>query len=273
MTVHDHLLREKAPIPTIAWQAIDDEARERLTPQLTARRLADWTGTAGWQTSSVDLGRSTRLSGPPPGVTAEGATSRLRRVQPLAEFRVPFTVSRDEIDDLQRGAQDPEFDDLARAARQAAVIENRAIFHGWPEAGFEGIAGVSPYDALTLGDNPDAYPGVVACAVDQLRRNGIEGPYAMAIAPEGYTRIVETAEHGGYPLFEHLSRILGGQIHRAPGLDGAVVISQRGGDFLLDVGQDLAIGYHDHDANEVHLYLEESFTFRAVEPDASVCLR
>lgn len=273
MTVHDHLLREKAPIPTTSWKAIDDEARERLTPLLTGRRLADWTGTAGWQTSSVDLGRSTRLAGPPPGVVVDGVAARLRRVQPLAEFRVSFTVSRDEIDDLQRGAQDAEFDDLARAARQAAAIENRAIFHGWPEAGFEGIAGVSPYEALALGDVPESYPGTVARAVDHLRRNGIEGPYAMAIAPEGYTRIVETAEHGGYPLFEHLSRILGGQIHRAHGLDGAVVVSQRGGDFLLDVGQDLAIGYHDHTATEVHLYLEESLTFRAVEPDASVCLR
>ncbi|MBW0106756.1 family 1 encapsulin nanocompartment shell protein [Pseudonocardia sp. KRD291] len=273
MAVNDHLLREKAPIPELAWKAVDDEARERLTPLLSGRRLADWTGTTGWQTSSVDLGRSRRLDGPPPGVKAEGTTARLRRVQAMAEFRVPFSVSRDEIDDLQRGAQDPEFDDLARAAREAAVIENRAIFHGWPEAGFEGIAGVSPYEAHSLGDNPDSYPATVARAVDHLRRNGIEGPYALAIAPEGYTRIVETAEHGGYPLFEHLSRILGGQILRAHGLDGAVVVSQRGGDFLLDVGQDLAIGYSDHDANEVHLYLEESFTFRAVEPDASVCLR
>jgi uncharacterized linocin/CFP29 family protein len=273
VTVHDHLLRSKAPIPELAWKAVDDEARERLTPLLTGRRLADWTGTAGWQTSSVDLGRSKRLDGPPPGVKVDGIKARLRQVQPLAEFRVPFTVSRDEIDDIQRGSQDPEFDDLARAAREAAVIENRTIFHGWPEAGIEGIGVVSPYDTLTLGEVADAYPGVVARAVDQLRRNGIEGPFAMAIAPEGYTRIVETAEHGGYPLFEHLSRILGGQILRAPGLEGALVVSQRGGDFLLDVGQDLAIGYTDHNADEVHLYLEESFTFRVVEPDATVTLR
>jgi uncharacterized linocin/CFP29 family protein len=273
VTVHDHLLRDKAPIPTTAWAAIDDEARQRLTPLLTARRLADWTGTAGWQASSVDLGRSLRLDGPPPGVKADGAVARLRRVQALAEFRVPFTVSRAEIDDLQRGSQDPEFDDLARAAREAAEIENRAIFHGWPAADITGITGVAPYDPIQLGDDPERYPSAVARAVDQLRCHGIEGPYALAIAPSGYTRIVETTEHGGYPLFEHLSRILGGQVHRAPGLDDALVISQRGGDFLLDVGQDLAIGYTDHDAEAVHLYLEESFTFRAVEPDAGVVLR
>jgi uncharacterized linocin/CFP29 family protein len=270
---HDHLLRDKAPIPTTAWAAVDDEARERLTPLLAARRLADWTGTAGWATSSVDLGRTRRLDGPPPGATAGTAVARVRRVQPLAEFRVPFTVSRDEIDDLQRGSQDPEFDDLARAAREAAEIENRAIFHGWPDAGITGITAISPYAAVSLGKSPDRYPAAVARAVDQLRRQGIEGPYALAIAPAGYTRIVETTEHGGYPLFEHLSRILGGQVHRAPGLDDAVVVSQRGGDFLLDVGQDLAIGYSHHDADVVHLYLEESFTFRGVEPDAAVVLR
>ena len=199
--------------------------------------------------------------------------TRLRRVLPFAGFRVPFTVTRHEVEDLQRGSQDPELDDLARAARAAAVIENRAIFHGWPEAGIDGVDGVSPYEAQQLGENADDYPHVVACAVDQLRQAGIEGPYALAITPEGYTRIVQTTERGGYPLFEHLSRILGGQIVRAPGTDCALVVSQRGGDFLLDVGQDLAIGYTDHDADVVHLYLEESFTFRVLEPDAAVVLR
>ncbi|MFP5073165.1 family 1 encapsulin nanocompartment shell protein [Pseudonocardia nantongensis] len=273
MTVQDHLLRDKAPIPTTAWTAIDDEARERLTPLLAARRLADWGGTAGWNASSVATGRSRRLDGPPPGVASPGARTRLRVVQPLAEFRVPFTVSRDEIDDLQRGAQDPEFDDLARAAREAAEIENRALFHGWPDAGIEGIAASTPYDVVPLGEDTDRYPGVMARAVDVLRRNGIEGPFALAIGPEGFTRIAESAEHGGYPLFDHLTRILGGQILRAPGLDGALVVSQRGGDFVLDVGQDLAIGYTDHDADEVRLYLEESFTFRVTEPDVAVVVR
>ncbi|MBC3192354.1 bacteriocin family protein [Pseudonocardia sp. C8] len=271
--MHDHLLRAQAPIPAAAWAAIDDEARERLTPLLAGRRLTDWGGAAGWSASSVSLGRATRLGGPPPGVDAAGATARLRRVQPLAEFRVPFTVSRDEIDDIERGAQDPELDDLDRAARQAASIENRALFHGWPDAQITGIAEASPYEALSLGDDTDRYPGVVARAVDVLRRAGIEGPFALAVAPEGFTRIAETAEHGGYPLFDHLTRILGGRILRAPGLDGALVVSQRGGDFVLDVGQDLAIGYSSHDADTVHLYLEESFTFRVTEADAAVVVR
>ncbi|MBN9108037.1 MAG: bacteriocin family protein [Pseudonocardia sp.] len=271
-TPADHLLRGLAPVPAEAWKQIDDEARERLTPLLAGRRIVDFDGPGGWFHSATSLGRTEDLLAPPEGVTSDGVRTRRRRVLPLAEVRVPFTVARAEIDDIQRGAADPEFDDLARAARVAAEIENRAILHGWAAAGIEGLGAVSPYPAMTLGSDCNAYPGIVARAVDTLRRNGIEGPYSLIIGPEGYTRIVETTEHGGYLLFDHLARILGGSIIWAPGTEGAIVASTRGGDFRLDVGQDLSIGYSHHDADTVHLYLEESFSFRVVEPDAALAL-
>lgn len=186
--------------------------------------------------------------------------------------RVPFTVRRREIEDLQRGASDAELDDLARAARQAAEIENRAVFHGWEQAGISGMSTATSYPTAKLGVEVERYPSVVAGAVEVLRANGVDGPYALAVAPAVHTRIMETAEHGGYLLADHLAKVLGGRIVRAPGVDGAVVLSERGGDFLLDVGQDLSVGFSHHDAELVHLYLEESFAFRVAEPDAAVAL-
>jgi uncharacterized linocin/CFP29 family protein len=272
MPVTDHLLRDLAPIPARAWKEIDDEARERLTPLLAARKLADWVGSGGWRRDAMTTGRTTALAGPPAGGTAAGVEVRQRRVLPMAEVRVPFTVSRREIEDIQRGATDPEFDDLDRAARQAAEIENRAVFHGWAAAGIAGITETSAYPPVEFGDDARRYPSIVAGAVDTLRCNGIEGPYALAIGPNGYTRIVESTEHGGYLLADHLTRILGGKIIWSPGLDGAIVVTERGGDFLLDVGQDLSIGFSHYDADVVHLYFEESFAFRVVEPDAAIAL-
>ena len=58
----------------------------------------------------------------------------------------------------------------------------------------------------------------------------------------------------------------------SPGLDGGIVLSLRGGDFILESGQDLSIGYLDHDADVVRLYLEESLNFRVLEPDAAVAV-
>ena len=58
-----------------------------------------------------------------------------------------------------------------------------------------------------------------------------------------------------------------------PGLGGAVVLTLRGGDFVFDSGQDLAIGYDSHDAENVHLYLQESFSFHVATPEAAVPLK
>lgn len=269
----DHLLREIAPIPNAAWSRIDEEARERLTPLLAARRVVDWEGPRGWAHSALNLGRTQAL-GAPPGASDGRVRTRQRRVLALAEVRVPFTVSRDEIDDADRGARDLEFDDLDRAARQIAEIENRAVFHGWSEAGIQGIAEAAATSGQPLGTEPGDYPAAVAHAVCQLRLAGVEGPYALVVDPDTYTQIVERTEGTGYLLLDHLTRILGGSVVWTPGLTGAaaVVLTQRGGDFALHVGQDLSVGYSHHDADAVHLYLEESFAFQVSEPDAAVVL-
>jgi uncharacterized linocin/CFP29 family protein len=112
----------------------------------------------------------------------------------------------------------------------------------------------------------------VAKAVEALLAAGIDGPYGLALGPEPYTRVLETSEHGGYPLLEHLRQIAGGPLVWAPGVQGAVVVSLRGGDFLFESGEDISIGYDRHDGEAVHLYLEESFSFRVVTPEAAVPL-
>ncbi|MBV9013526.1 MAG: bacteriocin family protein [Pseudonocardiales bacterium] len=267
----DHLLRQYAPIPPKGWQQIDEEAKNRLTPQLAARRLVDWSGPHGWTHSATSLGRTTPVETAPPGTKSETLLARQRQVLALIEFRVGFTVECSGVQDAERGASDVDYADLDRAAHDAALIENRAVFHGWPEAGITGIVGSSSHPPVTLKHDAKTYPHAVAQATNLLRQAGIEGPYALAIGPEGYTRMAEASEQG-YSVQEHLIKILGGDIVWAPGLDGAVVMSKRGGDFILSVGQDFSIGYTSHDAELVTLYLEESFSFRVTEPDAAVVL-
>ena len=267
----DHLLRKFAPIPDAGWQQIDAEARTRLTPRLAARRLVDWLGPHGWRHSATNLGRIASLDNAPPGTKSETFAARKRQVLPLSEFRVDFTVKLSALQDAERGAIDVDYTDLNRAAHDAALIENRAVFYGWPDAGITGIVEASGHPSVALGKDADAYPHGVGRAVETLRQAGIEGPYALAVSPEGYLRIVETTERG-YPLRQHLSEIINGDVVWAPGLDGALVLSKRGGDFILEIGQDFSIGYTRHDVELVTLYLEESFSFRVAEPDAAVVL-
>jgi uncharacterized linocin/CFP29 family protein len=263
----DHLYRDLAPISDAAWTQIDGEAKSRLVTHLAARKLVDLTGPHGWGHSSTDLGRVSEVTGP-----AEGVSATQRRVLPLVELRAEFRVSRVEVDDADRGAGDMELPELDEAVRQIAVGENVTVFHGYAAAGMLGITESSSHPPITIEEDMEEYPKVVAQATDLLRRSGVGGPYGLAISPDIYTGIVETAEHGGYLLFDHLREILGGPLVWAPGVEGGVVVSLRGGDFVLDCGQDLSIGYRDHDADVVDLYLEESFSFRVIEPDAAVVL-
>jgi uncharacterized linocin/CFP29 family protein len=265
----DHLLRDKAPISSAAWQTIDGEAKARLTTYLAARKLVDFVGPEGWSHSATNLGRVAKIS----KVPSEGVTARQRRVLPLVELRAEFTVSRAEIDDVDRGAADVDLADLDKAARRIALGENVSVFHGYNAAGIKGIVEASSHKVIDFNGEFERSPTVVAKAVDVLRQSGIDGPYGLAIGPAGYTGIIETTEHGGLLLLDHLRQILGGPVVWAPGVEGGVVLSLRGGDFVLDCGQDLSIGYLDHDADSVRLYFEESISFRVVEPDAAVPVR
>jgi uncharacterized linocin/CFP29 family protein len=264
----NHLYRELAPISDGGWELIDEEARQRLASALAARKLIDFSGPHGWAHSSTNLGRTAAL----PSAPTQGVTARQRRVLPLVEMRAEFTVARDELRDVDRGAVDVDLEDLDDAAHRMAVAENVAVFHGWSDAAITGIIEASPHAAASLGDSAESYPRPIASAVELLLQNGISGPYGLALGRDEYTMVVETAEHGGYPLLDHLRKILEGPIVWAPGVAGAVVLSLRGGDFLYDGGQDLAIGYDHHDAELVHLYLEESFSFVVATPEAAVPL-
>jgi uncharacterized linocin/CFP29 family protein len=263
-----HLLREHAPITARGWDLLDAEARERLTPALAARRLVDFAGPHGWEHSATNLGRVAEVV----DVPGDGVAASQRRVLGLVELRARFSVARAELDDAERGADDIDLDELADAARRIASAENAITFHGWEAAGIAGVVEASPHEAITLGDDCERYPRHVAKAVDTLRAAGVDGPYGLALSPEAHTRVLETSQHGGYPLLDHLRKILGGPIVWAPAVAGGSVLTLRGGDFLFDSGEDLSIGYEDHDSNGVRLYLEESFSFRVVSPEASVAL-
>jgi uncharacterized linocin/CFP29 family protein len=264
----NHLLRDLAPITDRGWELLEDEARRQLVAALASRKLVDFSGPHGWEHSATNLGRTEAIA---PSVV-EGVAPTRRRVLGLVEPRAPFGVARAELDDIARGAEDPDLDSLGEAARRIALAENIAVFQGWEEAGITGITAASPHKPIALSGDLTACPRHIARAVEVLLRSGVGGPYGLALGPDVYRGVIETTEHGGYPLFDHLRKILDGPLVWAPGVDGAIVLSLRGGDFLFDCGQDIAIGYDSHDAETVELYLVESFSFRVATPQAAVAL-
>ncbi|HWE83000.1 MAG TPA: family 1 encapsulin nanocompartment shell protein, partial [Gaiellaceae bacterium] len=221
----------------------------------------------GWSHSAINLGRVSPIE-----ANEQGIDARLRRVLPLVELRAPFVLSREELEAGDRGAEDVDFGPLDEAARHLACTENIAVFQGWEAAHITGIIEASPHASLAHGGEPDTFPALVATGVERLLRVGIGGPYGLALGAEMWSEVVEASEHGGYPLLRHLEQITGGPTVWTPGLDQAVLLSLRGGDFLFDSGQDISVGYQSHDDRNVELYLEETFSFRAATPEAAISL-
>jgi uncharacterized linocin/CFP29 family protein len=265
----NHLLRELAPLTGNEWKAVDEEATQTLKMNLAARRLVDFSGPHGWQFSDINLGRADKTG----RELRPGVETRRRRVQTLIELRAPFELSRQELDIIARGGRDPDLRPVTEAARAIAIAENQAVFNGFEAGQITGILDAAQESALSLTDEYERYPEVVAEALGRLRNLGIAGPYGIALGPRCYVGLTETTTGGGYRVYDHVKRLLNGPVVWTPGIDGAVVLSMRGGDFELTVGEDFSIGYLGHTADTVRLYLQESLTFRVLTGEAAVPLR
>ena len=266
-----HLRRHDAPFGGDVWKRIDDEAAEALGTYRSARKLVEVEGPHGWEKSSISLGRVRAARAE--SLNTEGLELQQRRVQPLLELRVPFAVPRAELEAIERGAEDPDLDALVDACRRIARAEDRVVFYGNEETGVGGIAADSSHAPVALPGDFAEYPGAVAEAIERLRTAGVEGPYALALGPRWYDAIARTTG-AGYPILGHLRRLIDEPAVWSPALDeGGLLISRRGGDYRLVIGEDAAVGYRGHDAEHVHLYVEQSMTFRLLSPEAGVWLK
>jgi uncharacterized linocin/CFP29 family protein len=221
----NNLHRELAPISDAAWADLEDEARRTFRRHVAGRRVVDVPEPGGIELAAVPTGHLDPIAAP-----AETVTAHTRRSQPIVELRVPFTVDRQQVDDVERGARDADWQPVKDAARQIAFAEDRAIFQGYAAAGIAGLRDGSSNPALSLPGDVRDYPNTVSQAVSTLRLAGVGGPYALVLSADAYTAVNETSDHG-YPIHDHIARVLDGEIIWAPAIEGAFLLSTRGGDF------------------------------------------
>ncbi|MEU0144726.1 family 1 encapsulin nanocompartment shell protein [Streptomyces sp. NPDC006288] len=262
----NNLHRELAPVTDAAWDQIEEEARRTFSRHVAARRVVDVSDPQGPGLSAIGDGHLREIDPPTPDVIA-----RARTATPVIEWRVPFTVSRAAVDDVERGSEDSDWQPVKDAARTCAFAEDMAVIDGYAAAGITGLRDGSSHTPLPLPADARDYPATVSHALTRLRLAGVDGPYRLLLGAEAFTEATETSDHG-YPVATHLGRLLEDPILWAPAVSGGVLLSTRGGDFELCLGQDLSIGYLDHDATEIRLYFQQAFTFRMLTPEAVVPL-
>jgi len=262
----NNLHRELAPISEAAWAQIEEETSRTIKRYLAGRRVVDVHGPAGSGFSAVSTGHVRTIAAP-----ADGVSARQREARALVELRVPFELDRQMIDDVERGANDSDWQPAKDAARKLAFAEDRVIFEGYTAAGIVGVRQGTSNPQKALPADVRHYPEAFAEALNQLRLVGVNGPYSILLGADAYTELAETSDFG-YPVLQHVKRVVEDKIIWAPAIDGAFVVTTRGGDFGLYIGEDVSIGYLSHTDTHVRLYLEETFTFLYLTSESAVAL-
>ena len=257
----DILRKSLAPITDKAWEEINETALEVLTSVLSARKFVDVEGPKGWDYAALSTGRIDVPKGQK-GPVEYG----VNQVLPLLEVRIPFELNIWELDNVARGAEDIDLDALEDAAREIAKFEENAIYEGFKAANIKGLKSCNEYDTPAFPENGEEIIGAVANVLAQFKANSVEGPYSLVLSQDKWEKVNSYVK--GYPLRKQLENLLGGSIIMAPNIDGAFIVSERGGDLKMVIGQDLSIGYKAHNNKTVQLYFTESFTFHVVDPAA-----
>ena len=268
----NHLLREHAPITDAGLgRRSTTRAASQLVAALAARKLVEFVGPHGMGPLGQEPRPHDDLDATPadgsggqaaPGAPARRAAvavhggprraagrrpGRPRHRPGRARHRRPAgspgpRTSRSSTDGRRPGSSaSPRRRHIGRSASRATTPSTRAT---WP----------GPSKALL-----DA---------------GVQGPYGLALGPDEYTGVVETTEHGGLLVFDHLRQILGGPIVWAPGVEGAVVVSRpRRATSTSSRARTSPSATTTTTPSRVHLYVEESFTFQVTSPEAGIALR
>ncbi len=263
----DLLRRNLAPMPDQAWREIDEQAKEILQANLTARAVMGLSGPHGWELGAVNLG-SLEIG---QEELVKGVDWGVRNNLPLTELRVPFSVDMFEMDNIARGSKTPDLDAVVEAAKKAALFEENAVYNGFAPAGTAGVLQAASLDPVALPQNPKDYMKAIEDGIHAIRDRGIGGPYELILGEEPFRKI-SAGDNKGYPLSRRARELLRGGIHWSRALTGGIILSARGGDFEFTCGQDFSIGYSGVSGNQINLYIAESFAFRVLEPEAAIGL-
>lgn len=257
----DFLKRSIAPIPQAAWDELDEEAAKALKNVLSARKVVDFTGPMGWHFDALSEGTLNLVNGTPVKDVSFGT----RKVTPMTEIRVPFKMPIWALDDIGRGSKTVDHRPIQQAARKAAEFEDMAIYFGIEPAKIVGLLSDTDHKPMEMKLDDDAIVETLTKAVQTLKDADVDGPYAL-VAPYALWNKVQSSAKASYPLKKRVGKVVD-KVVLSSQMDAAFLISMRGGDNELVIGQDFSVGYQSTDGKDVNLYITETFTFKNYSPE------
>jgi uncharacterized linocin/CFP29 family protein len=258
--------KEVAPLSDHIWKEIKDQAKSVMDTSRTVRKFADINGPYGPEFAAVSTGRFKV----PRKSWKSGINYGVREVLPLVEVRIPFELDLWELENIERGAKDADLDNLDTAVKSAVNLEENVVYSGLKTVGIKGLEKSSKYPIEKLPENPSEILKFIGAQINRMQQSGVEGPYSLVLEEGYWLELVNLTD--GYPIIQQLKDLLKGQIIVNNHFDKSFLVSKRGGDYELTIGQDTLIGYDSCDTRKINLFVAESFTFRVLAPEAVIVM-
>lgn len=247
-----------APISSESWEEIEERLMEVFKNYLSARKVVRVVGPKGLDYNVITDGRLGTIH--EDGDLCYGNYD----VTPLTEVRVEFEMDKWELDNVLRGAKDVDYEPLEEAAKKIALFEENVVYNGSDKLNIKGLVNSSEHETLEFGHEQETILDAIAQGVIKLKESYQEGPFVLVVGKEAYRRIISKGE--GYSLIEKIESLTGHKIIYSHVLEGAVLVPFDHEDLELVIGQDLDIGYQNHDSKKIRFFITESFTFKVYDP-------
>jgi uncharacterized linocin/CFP29 family protein len=256
------LKKNLAPITEKAWEEIELQSERVVKEFLTGRLISDVNGPHGIELGAISTGRLLV----PSHQTNESINFGIREVVPIIEVRKPFTLDLWEIDNASRNAEDLDLTALEKAARQIASFEDEALYYGFDNEIATGLINVKDIKPVQVKITLTNFLQALAEQVNSLQISGVEGPYTLVLPDKVWAKLV--ADSTAYPLPQLLKGVTGGNLIIHHHNKDIFLVSERGGDFELHLGQDISLGFEGYDTKKVKLFFTESFAYQIHGPEA-----
>ncbi len=256
----DILKQDLAPISQKAWDEINAEAKNMFSILCTSRKFVNVSAPKGWDFAAVSSGKLI--------MPEKNKNYGYFDIQPLIELRIPFKLNKFELDNITRGLEDVDLENMEKAAKELAKFEDMAIFNGFEKTGLPGLKKTCEHDPVAISENIENIAESVSEGISILNDHFVQGPFHLVVNKKNWNKI-QTIRHG-YPLAKHLKDILGGNIIKNMNNESNYLVSASDNNLLLTVGQDISIGYEHYNEQDVSFYFTETFAFQINDPAAFI---
>jgi len=259
------LNREEAPLSQEMWAMIDENMMGLLAKRLKIRSVVDFDEGYDFTTDAVATGKMRAVP------EAGGVKLGVREPILMTEIRYDFSIPKSTLDAMKRDVDDFDDTTLREAANAFGAAENGMILEGIASVASPGLLGSLTQQTLKASGAKEL---MVAAArtLGMFNSEFVDGPFKILVSSATFAQLAIEAE-AGETMKQKLENIFGAGtlvVTEAVGDDKALVISQRGGDFVFYSGLDVHVGFDSESSEALNFFLLESAAFRVINPEAAV---